>query len=360
MNRCDGSGAFLQVLMIDSLPAMKRVVAVLGASVLALALVAVPRAAYAADASYRSLSSASNPDWLSGLPDGASLAALSVPGTHETMSIHGGAWTQTQENFGDSGGTLAAQLTAGIRMIDIRARVNAGNTFTIHHGATYQNANFDDVLATLAGFLGAHPRETVVLRLKQECTGEFGSCTDAGGQSSFPDIFDAYAAKRPNLFWAPSVTRATAAAMPNLGAIRGKVVLAVMNGPRGGRFANYGLAQFAGWNDGSSTYVQDAYNVPNVGAIATKRDQVRRFLDVASAGAPTSMYVNFASGASLFATPAQVAGGALGVQGVNPFLLTYLNEGPEVHVPVVRTGAVMLDFPGGALIDKIISFNDGL
>jgi len=336
---------------------MKPVFAVFGASVLAVALVAVPSTAFAADVAYRSLTTASNPDWMRGLPDGASLAALSVPGTHETMAIHGGAWTQTQEDFGDSGGTLAAQLTAGIRMIDIRARVNAGNTFTIHHGGTYQNANFDDVLAKLADFLGAHPKEAVVLRLKQECTGELGSCTDATGQSSFPDIFDGYAAKRPGLFWTPSVTRATAGAMPNLGAIRGKVVLAVMNGPRGGRFANYGLAQFADWNDGSSTYVQDSYNVPNVGAIATKRDQVRRFLDATSAGDPTKLYVNFASGSSLFATPAQVAGGSLGVQGVNPFLLTYLNEGPDVHTPVVRTGAVMLDFPGGALINKIIASN---
>jgi hypothetical protein len=339
---------------------MKRLVAVLGASLLAFALVAVPRAALAADASYRSLSNAGNPDWMRALPDAAGLAALSVPGTHETMSIHGGAWTQTQEDFGDGGNTLAAQLTAGIRMIDIRARVNTGNTFTIHHGGTYQNANFDDVLTKLADFLGAHPGEAVVLRLKQECTGELGSCTDATGQSSFPDIFDAYAARHPSLFWAPSVTRATAAAMPTLGAIRGKVVLAVMNGPRGGRFANYGLAQFTGWNDGSSTYVQDAYNVPNIGAIATKRDQVRRFLDATGAGDATAMYVNFTSGASIFATPAQVAGGALGVQGVNPFLLTYLNEGPEIHTPVRRTGAVLLDFPGGELINKIISFNHNL
>ena len=336
---------------------MKRAVAVLGATALTLALAAVPSTAIAADASYRSLRTADNPDWMSGLADSTNLAALSVPGTHETMSIHGGTSTQTQENFGDSGGTLAAQLTAGIRMIDIRARVNAGNTFTIHHGATYQNANFDDVLARLGEFLGAHPGETVVVRLKQECTGELGSCTDASGQNSFPDIFDRYVALRPNLFWAPSVNRASAAAMPNLGAIRGKVVLAVMNGPRGGRFANYGLAQFAGWNDGSSTYVQDQYTVPNIGAIATKRDQVRRFLDATSAGDPAAMYVNFGSGSSLFASPEQVAGGALGVQGVDPFLLVYLNEGPDVHTPVVRTGVLMLDFPGGGLINKIISYN---
>jgi hypothetical protein len=336
---------------------MKRATAVIGVPLLAVLLIATPQAAFADDASYRTLSTASNPDWMRTLPDSTSLAALSIPGTHETMSIHGGSLTQTQEDFGDGGGTLAAQLNAGIRMIDIRARVNTGNTFTIHHGATYQNANFDDVLNKLADFLGAHPREAVVLRFKQECTGQLGSCTDVSGQASFPDIFDAYMAKRPNLFWKPSVTRATGAATPTLGQIRGKVVLAVMNGPQGGPIEHYGLTQFAGWHDGSSTYVQDEYTVSNVNAIATKRDQVRRFLDTTSAGDRNTMYVNFGSGSSVLAQPQQVAGGASGVQGVDPFLLTYLNQGPEVHTPVHRTGMMMLDFPGGELINKIISYN---
>lgn len=336
---------------------MKRALAAVGGMVLCLGLLVTPSAALAADASYRTLSTASHPDWMRSLPDTTSLAALSIPGTHETLAIHGGAWTQTQEDFGDSAATLTAQLGAGIRMIDIRARVNTGNTFTIHHGATYQNANFDDVLDKLGTFLGAHPGESVVLRLKQECTGEIGSCTDASGQNNFQDIFDTYVAKRLNLFWSPSVTRASGAAVPTLGQIRGKVVLAVLNGPRGGVIEHYGLAQFAGWHDGSSTYVQDEYNVPNVGAIATKRDQVRRFLDATSAASPAGLYVNFASGASVLAQPQTVAGGGWGVQGVNPFLLVYLNEGPEVHTPVVRTGAVLMDFPGGGLIDRILAFN---
>jgi hypothetical protein len=330
---------------------------VLGVALMVTAVIAVPTAAEAADSSYRTLSSAANPDWMRGLADATSLAAISIPGTHETLSIHGGAWTQTQEDFGDGGGTLAAQLDAGIRMIDIRARVNAGNTFTIHHGATYQNANFDDVLNRLTDFLGAHPGETVIVRLKQECTGEIGSCTDASGQSAFDDVFDSYVARHLNLFWTPSVTRSAAATLPALGAVRGKVVLAVMNGAHGGRIASYGLAQFADWNDGNSTYVQDNYSVPNIGAIATKRDQVRRFLDATSAGDPTKMYVNFASGSSVFAQPQSVAGGALGVQGVDPFLLTYLSEGPDVHPAVRRTGVIMMDFPGGGLINKIISCN---
>ncbi|MEU8819126.1 phosphatidylinositol-specific phospholipase C [Actinoplanes sp. NPDC048796] len=330
---------------------MRRLVA--GFVVLAALLVA-PEPAFAADASYRTLGAASNPDWMASLADSTSLAALSLPGTHETMSIHGGVLTQTQENFGDSGGTLARQLTAGIRVADIRARVNGGDTFTIHHGATYQNANFDDVLTTLADFLAAHPRETVVLRLKQECTGELGSCTDVSGQRGFADIFDAYVARYPNLFWAPSVSRSAGAATPALGAVRGRVVLAVVNGPRGGPVDRYGLAQFAGWDDGSSAYVQDEYTVPNVGAIATKCDQVRRFLDATRAADPSLMYVNFASGSSLFAQPQQVAGGAFGVQGVNPFLLGYLNQ-----TAPARTGMVMLDFPGSGLIDKIVALNRG-
>ena len=329
-----------------------RAAAALG---IAAVLIAVPQPALAADSSYRTLTGATNPDWMRGLAGSRSLASLSIPGTHETMSIHGGAWTQTQEDFGDSGGTLAAQLTAGIRMIDIRARVNDGNTFTIHHGGTYQNANFDDVLGRLAAFLAAHPGETVLMRLKQECTGEIGSCTDASGQNSFTQIFTSYVAKNQALWWTPSVSGD--AAMPTLGDVRGKVVLVVMNGAHGGRFAGYGLGQFGDWNDGSSTYVQDNYNVPNVGAIATKRDQVRRFLDATSAGDPAKMYVNFGSGASVFAQPQSVAGGALGVQGVDPFLLTYLNQGADVHTPVTRTGVLMLDFPGGGLIDKIISFD---
>ncbi|WP_433532951.1 phosphatidylinositol-specific phospholipase C [Micromonospora sp. CA-263727] len=345
--------------MMPPVTIRRRAAAGLVATLLAATgtLAAPPTPALAADPAYRSLSTASNPDWMRRLPDGASLAALSLPGTHDTLSIHGGAWTQTQENYGNSAGTLAAQLDAGVRAIDIRARINSGNTFTIHHGATYQQANFDDVLAVLGAFLAARPTETVIMRLKHECTGEIGSCADATGQLGFADIFDRYRSARPGLFWGPSVERGAGAGIPTLGAVRGRVVLAVLHGPRGGRYGQYGLAQFADWGHGSSTYIQDEYDVPNVGAIATKRDRVRRHLDATSAGDPTRMYVNFASGASVFATPAAVAGGALGVQGVNPFLLTYLNEGPEVHPPVRRTGMLMLDFPGGGLLDRIIAVN---
>lgn len=196
------------------------------------------------------------------------------------------------------------------------------------------------------------------MRLKAECTGSIGSCTDASGQADFTNIFDSYVSRRSR-FWAPSVDRNSAAAIPTMGTVRGRIVLAVLHNRSGGRTNAYGLAQFSGWNDGNSQFVQDSYNVPNTGAIATKRDQVRRFLDKYNAEDPgmTGMYVNFASGSSLFAQPYAVAGGAGGTQGVNPFLLIYLGQGIDVHAEVKRTGVVMMDFPGGGLIDKILTFN---
>src|SRR5262249_24793993 len=95
----------------------------------------------------------------------------------------GGDSTQTQEDYGNNGATLAAQLNAGIRAIDIRVHVTdiAHNLFSIYHGDVYQYASFGDVLRVLGDFLAAHPTETVLMRGKAECTGVFPSCADADG-----------------------------------------------------------------------------------------------------------------------------------------------------------------------------------
>lgn len=285
------------------------------------------------DPSYRSLTTTSNPDWMGRIHDATSLAALSIPGTHESLAIVGtdiaecqGAlvalpWVPlvnapSQENLGISAATLAAQLNAGIRAIDIRLRIESDNTLVVHHGAVFQHANLDDVFSVLATFLSNQPTEAILLRMKQECTGDFGSCTDVSGQLPFPDIIDAYIARRYGLFWTPSTSRQNSADLPTLGQIRGRVVLMALHGPHGGRYSNYGLSQFVGWNDGNSTYVQDNYNVPEIGAIPTKRDQVRRFLDAfnSPSGDSSALYVNFCSGASLLALPYQVAGGVFAIQ----------------------------------------------
>ncbi|KAF7333145.1 Phosphatidylinositol-specific phospholipase C domain-containing protein [Mycena venus] len=278
---------------------------------------------------YRSLSTASNPHWMQSIPDNTSLTSISIP-----------------ENFGPSADTLTAQLNTGIRAFDIRLRINEGNTFTVHHGAIYQNANFDDVLNKWDVFLTAHPSEALLVRIRHECTGEGLSCSDDSGQKSFVDIFDQYRDSSPaaqRIWWRESTDRDNAAPVPTLGVVRGKAVLMVINEKFGGRAYEYGLAQFSEWNHGSSKFVQDSYTVPTIFNIPKKHDEVRSFLDSTNTGNQSAIYVNFCSGASAGAYPYTVAGGSPGIQGVNPFLLDYLNQGTEVH----RTGVMFMDFPGG-------------
>ena len=150
----------------------------------------------------------SNPRWMTSLKDDVLLSELSIPGTHDTMALHGGpavaaiaagatAGTVIAGMTGPAAGIVAPaaaivgavvgpfisadvvrtqrmplsnQLESGIRVLDIRCR-HIGDGFAIHHGQVYQHANFDDVLKAVVKFLRDNPRETVLMRVKEEFTG---------------------------------------------------------------------------------------------------------------------------------------------------------------------------------------------
>ncbi len=337
---------------------------------------------------YGSLSTASFPDWMSTVPGTTSLAQMSIPGTHETLAIHGGSMVQAQEDHGDSGQTLTAQLNAGIRAVDIRLRITGGNKFAIHHAAFYQNANFDDVLTQAQTFLKLHPGETLMMRLKAECEATVVGCTDdiatpiqnscvdnwaiAPGSSGATQngqlaILCDYIHRYPGLFYAPSVnigipsrtslggvgTVTTAkTAVPKLFEARGHVVVTNYNGPQGG---DYGIGL-----DGYGDHLEDQYNASNA---TVKLATVEANLQAAAA-APNDMYVSYTSASTVpFGfNPAQYAGGIPDpdsddahpfVPGVNLPLLNYLNALPATG----HLGTVMMDFPGWALIQDVIQRN---
>lgn len=321
--------------------------AVRAAAVLALALSVAMVPGTAAAAPYcQSIQDASNPDWMAGLPDDSSLAQLSIPGTHQTLSLHGGELTQTQENHGDSAETLAVQLQSGIRAIDIRVR-RYDDRFTLHHGPFYQNANFSDVLQKAGDFLSAHPGETVLMRLKAECTGEVASCTDENSSLEVDQILDWYRDNDPN---GKYLHDPAGGAVPALGEVRGKIVLATLQGAGGGLYGGRGIGQFN--NDTWGEYVQDEYNVPTLFDIDDKWNKAREHLDKTAAADRGEMFLNFTSGSSPAAFPNAVACGAAGFRGVNDYALEHLtgNDLP-------RTGVIMMDFPGADLVNKIIAAN---
>ncbi|MFJ3793983.1 phosphatidylinositol-specific phospholipase C domain-containing protein [Kitasatospora sp. NPDC090091] len=339
------SGAALRRLRRLARTATVTAVATLA---LAVAPLAAPHAALAAGKdnrdAFRNLGSATQQDWMGKVGATTPLTAMSIPGTHETLSLHGGSNTQTQQDFGDSAATLTAQLDRGIRAIDIRVRI-INDKFVIHHGPYYQNANFDDVLTKAKAFLSAHRGETVLMRLRAECDGSTFSCSDDHPTASHTALFDAYAKQYAGLFY----NNGKRSDPPTLGQARGKIVLSVFNAANGG---SYGL-------NGFEDHTEDTWNAADAPA---KWSLVNKNLAAAASAPANQTFVTYtsASRAPFNLVPSEYAGGygvlhgkdLVWVDGVNVRLMNYLNGGGGN-----RLGIVMMDFPGWALVEDIIARN---
>ncbi|MGW6564240.1 phosphatidylinositol-specific phospholipase C [Streptomyces sp. NPDC054975] len=199
-------------------------------------------------------------DWMAGHGDPTPLQRLTIPGTHDSGARFGGPWAECQNT------TIAQQLAAGIRFLDIRCRVTGGS-FAIHHGAAYQHMMFGDVLIACRDFLAAHPSETVLMRVKQE----YSSDSDATFGAIFTDYLD-------NRGWRSLIR--IGATVPTLGEARGKVVLIADNG---------GLPGLKWW-DGGAIAMQDDWNaLPNA-----KYPKIEAHFRKA-VEQPGKLYINFVS-----------------------------------------------------------------
>ncbi len=300
----------------------------------------MPRAAVTAAATDH-LDAASNPDWMGALPDGTPLNAMSIPGSHDTVLIHGGKAgpaVVTQQKFDTgcadpacaSARTLSTQLDAGIRAIDIRVRRDKAGNLAVQHGSFYQEIGLDDVLRVTEDFLSRHPRETVLMRVKAECTNDDKAfqCADAGRRPPDTALLDRILNAHPRM-WRPSATGA--AAVPRLGEVRGSIVVIRADGVD---------------ERGLPLDLQDLWDGPSRedkwAAVAAHMDRI------AAAGAPT-LSVDFLS--------------ASGVPDPTKFpnrYADYENQHALDHLrsrPSAATGVVMMDFPGPALVGEIIGHN---
>ncbi|WP_411073915.1 phosphatidylinositol-specific phospholipase C domain-containing protein [Streptomyces sp. cmx-4-7] len=198
--------------------------------------------------------------WMGAHGDGTELTRLTIPGTHDSGARFGGPWSECQNT------TIAQQLDSGIRFLDVRCRVTGGS-FAIHHGASYQNAMFGDVLTACRDFLVAHPSETVLMRVGQEYSEE--------SDATFRAVFDDYLDRRG---WRPLFRIGDR--LPLLGEARGKVVLVADNG---------GLPGLKWW-DGAQIALQDDWNaLPDA-----KYPKVQAHFR-AAVERPGRLYVNFVS-----------------------------------------------------------------
>ncbi|MFD4859938.1 phosphatidylinositol-specific phospholipase C [Streptomyces atratus] len=257
-------------------------------------------------------------DWMGAIPDATALQRLTIPGSHDSGARYGGPWTECQNT------TIAEQLNSGLRFLDVRCRVT-GDSFAIHHGASYQNLMFGDVLGACWDFLAAHPTETVLMRVKQEYSEE--------SDATFRAIFDDYLDGRG---WRPLFR--IDPALPSLGEARGKVVLLADNGGLPGvRYADSALFD-----------IQDDYMAEPFAKYPKIESQFRK-----AAQQPGKLYMNYVSTAALMPP-------RWNADRLNPQVQSFL-DGSEA-AGWAGLGIVPLDFPAtrSGLVESLIRHNPGV
>ena len=257
-------------------------------------------------------------DWMGAVPDATALQRLTIPGSHDSGARYGGPWTECQNT------TIAEQLDSGIRFLDVRCRITGGS-FAIHHGASYQNLMFGDVLGACWDFLAAHPTETVLMRVKQEYSEE----SDASFRAVFDDYLD-------NRGWRPLFR--IDSALPSLGDARGKVVLLADNGGLPGvRYADSELFD-----------IQDDYMAEPFAKYPKIEAQFRK-----AAQQPGKLFMNYVSTAALMPP-------RWNADRLNPQVQSFL-DGSEA-AGWTGLGIVPLDFPAtrSGLVESLIRHNPGV
>ncbi|QWH75385.1 phosphatidylinositol-specific phospholipase C domain-containing protein (plasmid) [Bacillus mycoides] len=191
--------------------------------------------------SYESNIGYQNSTWMSELEDSKKISELSIPGTHGSMALHGAS--VFDENLTrNQTMNLSQQLNSGIRYVDMRVK-RVKDSFAMYHGIINQKAMFEDVLKETIQFLRDHPKETILMRLKEDTDPETGSL-------SFEQIFKNYKDRNASYFWDPNSVSSSERNNPKLGDVRGKIVL----------LQNFTASQAYGINY-DSLYTQDKFEV---------------------------------------------------------------------------------------------------
>ncbi|WP_255293913.1 phosphatidylinositol-specific phospholipase C [Bacillus toyonensis] len=191
--------------------------------------------------SYESNIGYQNATWMSKLEDSKKISELSIPGTHGSMALHGASFIDENLTRNQTM-NLSQQLQSGIRYVDMRVK-RVKDSFAMQHGIINQKAMFEDVLTETIQFLKDHPKETILMRLKEDTDPEPGSL-------SFEQIFKNYKDRNASYFWDPNSVLSSERNNPELGDVRGKIVL----------LQNFTASQEYGINYGSLN-IQDNFEV---------------------------------------------------------------------------------------------------
>lgn len=326
-----------------------------------------------------------HPDWMARVPDQASLASLSIPGTHDTETFD----LVNNTKFQCQNHDLKTQLRAGLRYFDIRGRLvvdeAAGGEETtpeigIFHAQVYTGYTLEDVLLTLFDFLDKHPTEGIIMRLKMEGPpvrrkpdgalideeeGEQEADT-AAHNTTFEEAFNYYRLKNARtepgstkhllLPWPTPSAPAGSPLLPTMAQLRGRVIV-LQEFP-----SSTGVTYGVPWTSPHIS-LEDLWIIVDLEHLEDKWRAIRESLEAAAAS-PPGLDVLFLShlSASVGVTPIEAAAGPL--EAVNGSMIEGMNDRTGRLLEKVvkdgqqgKTGVIMGDFPGQRLVDAILARN---
>jgi len=265
----------------------------------------------------------SNRNWMRQIPDHVKITELSIPGTHDSASLHGGAapWHVICNSL-----TISKQLDAGIRYLDIRAR-HFNDALPIHHGQVFQNEYFSGVLRYVRQFLQQNPTETIFMRVKKEY--------NASGNTKSFDELQRYGLVAPGLGSSPYQL--------TMGQVRGKVVFMQ-------DFGGNWLPGSVAWSsntDYQGAVIQDDFEINFAWELNGKKSKIQQNLDQAR-NDPWRIYANHLSG-----TGASFGGTKQVAKPMNAHARQLFRSRSRGS----GFGIIIADFPGKSLITDVINKN---
>jgi len=275
---------------------------------------------------------ADNADWMRPLDGRQSLANLSIPGSHDSGARYNlchlpdSARCQTL--------SIADQLDAGVRFLDIRCKLTHGR-LAIYHGCANQHLDFSCVAETCRQFLGAHSNECLVVSIQRE----------NGPTDGFAAAVQAILDSHPDLWFTNDFVPTLAQARRRLVLLRRYAGAAVgidaTHWPDNKTFTNTRGA--------TSLAIQDEYKV---WCNSHKWNAITNFLRRAAQSTDQSLYLNFTSGSHRTLPYPRIR---LTANNINPRLLSFARSTPTGHY-----GVVIMDFVTPDLCSAIINLNPPL
>ena len=250
-----------------------------------------------------------NTDWMKDLPDETKLSEMTIPGTHDSMSLFGICCARTQT------WTLVEQMKAGLRYFDIRLR-RINNTLRAYHGFVDQKETFDAILVYAFDFLDKNPSETIMFELISEYDAE--NCP-----KSFAELYEEYTQNYKDRIKSYEDKDTT------MGEMRGKLfVIKVFEGSTS-RIPNF--------------FIQNSWSVNFRCYMNKKKRKIKENFHRAISIKDNRIFLNYLSASSDYAmmTPYTAA------KQCNQIAMRYHG----------RLGIVLADYPGEDLIKHLIQQN---